>query len=239
MSKPTHTSSALVVLSDQALTYSEEQLPKLQLAALHQLEMVRQLQRESAARAIMAGLTLHRVKASLKHGHFMPWLRSNLSGSGYSQCNYYMRLASAFVVKGKVTKPDLLALPGDQSELALDGGEGAARAFYAKLAAFVGDKTLNDLLDKYGIKDTKAKGGARTPGASNTEPVIVDPETLRLQSMDEIGSALERARNLLIKENRLSHFASHTHQVQAIVKGFRDLADEIETAAKPLLSKAS
>ena len=238
MPKHTKTSSALVVLSDRELSYNEEQLPKLQAAALEQIAMVGSLHREAAARAILAGLTLHRVKASLKHGGFLPWLKANVKGAGYSQCNFYMRLAGAFIEHAKVTKPDLLAMPGDQIALALDG-EGESRNFLGKLSKFVGNNSLSSLLDKYGIKSTKALGGSRETEESAPLPVVTDPEVIRLQSMDEIGTSFGRVRALLIQENRLQYFVGHADQIKSIVDGFRSLADDIEKAAKPLLSKAS
>jgi hypothetical protein len=241
MSRNSNSTSALVVLQDRELTYTQEQLPKLQTAALAQIAMVRQLEREGAARAIMAGLTLHRVKASLKRGEFLPWIKGSVKGVGYAQCNFYMRLAGVFVGKAKVSKPDLLALPGDQTELALDGGEGQARDFFAKLSRFVGECSLNELLDKHGIKTASKLGGLRETGDNGEDaaPALVDPEILRSQSMDEIGSAWERTRTLLIKENRLQHFVGRPEDIQAIVTGFRSLADEIERAAKPLLTKTA
>lgn len=50
------TTSSLVVLNSRELTYTQEQLPKVQAAAIEMISMVRQLEREGAARAIMAGL---------------------------------------------------------------------------------------------------------------------------------------------------------------------------------------
>jgi hypothetical protein len=226
------------VVSSRELAYNEAQLPKVQQAALEQIARVRQLEREGAARAVLAGLSLHRVKASLKHGHFLPWLKANLDGKGYSQVNYYMRLALVFVEKAHVSKPALLALPSDQLSLQVDA-EGEAHEFFGKLDKFVGSASLNELLEKHGIKSLPKLGGAQSAEdkAEQDSSPISDPESIRLQSMDEISSAWERSRRLLIKENILQHFAGHPEKVQAIVQGYRELADEIEKAAKPLMSE--
>jgi hypothetical protein len=237
MPKNTKT-SALVVLSDRELTYSEQQLPKLQAAALAQIAQIRSLERESAARAILAGLTLHRVKHSVKFGQFMPWLKTNVKGTGYAQCNFYMRLASCFVEKCHVKKPDLLALPGDQTSLAIDGqGEVEGRMLLTKLSEFVGQRSLNELLDKHGIKTATKLGGARETNSDDQDNPESAPsaEDLYLQSRDEIGSVLARAETLLLRENRLSHLAGHAEEIQGVVSTLRELADKVASAAKDLL----
>ncbi|MFA5266035.1 MAG: hypothetical protein WC378_19610 [Opitutaceae bacterium] len=234
MSKPSKNPTALVVLSDRELTYNEQQLPKLQAAAIAQIQQIRTLEREGAARAILAGLTLHRVKASLKFGQFMPWLKGNVQGVAYSQCNYYMRLASVFVEKCRVSKPDLLALPGDQTSLAITS-ETEGRALLEKLSAFVGDRSLRDLLEKHGIKNSPKLGGARDAGEKDPQ-APVDPEMLYLQSRDEIGSVIHRAETLLISENRLQHLAGHPEEIRGVAESLRSLADKIEKAAEALLA---
>lgn len=230
------TSNALVVLGDKELTYSQEQLPKLQTAALQQISQIRQLEREGAARAVLAGLTLHRVKASVKFGQFLPWLKANVKGVGYAQCNFYMRLASVFVEKMHVRKPDILALPGDQTNLALDDANGEARVFFAKLSDFVGERSLNELLDKYDIKSAPKLGGAREPAADDTPTEPPTPDQLYLQARDEIGSVISRAETLFLHENRLQYLVGHPEEIKGVATSLRALADKIEDAAKDLAS---
>src|SRR5690606_16247103 len=178
------------------LTYSEAQLPKLQAAALQQLAEIRRMERESAARAVLAGLTLIRVKHSLKHGQFLPWLKQHVQGVGYQQCNFYMGLAQVFVAKARITKPDMLALPGDQTALSLDA-EGEARGFFSKLEKFVGEASLNDLLDKHGLKKKKL-GGKRTSAADtgDGDDTPTDPEELAALKREELSEWLETGKQL-------------------------------------------
>ena len=102
MPKPS-TSSALVVLQETSNLHTV-QISKLQAIVAEQFEMVRTLERDAALRAILVGLILYRIKAGLKHGEFMPWLKKNITGTGYRQCAYYMRLGFEFVECTRLTK---------------------------------------------------------------------------------------------------------------------------------------
>jgi hypothetical protein len=67
-----------------------------------------------------------------------------------------MRLATVFIERTRATKPEMLALPGDQTSLDLaDNHHGKQLA--AKLATFVGELSLNELLIKHGIKGVGLK----------------------------------------------------------------------------------
>jgi hypothetical protein len=129
---------------------------KLQSVAIQQLGMIQRLERDAALRAILVGLALHRIKAALKHGDWQSWIDANVQGAGRAQCRFYMRLAIRFVEKTRATKPEILALPGDQGELAIESAEGAARRLMDKAVKFVADRSLNQLLSDLGIKDRKA-----------------------------------------------------------------------------------
>lgn len=207
--------SALVVLADTKLTAQGEQLAQLQKSAVDALQAVPQMERQAAAHAILAGMTLHRVKASLPHGQFMPWVDqirttgANLKGVDQRQVNYYMKLATVFIGKAKVTAPDVLALPGDQTQLLLEGGEGEARAFFGKLSKFVGTKSLNELLSEHEIKGSKKLGGKRESEESeepDTAPVPT-PEELAAQAKTELADWMEQGRQLLITDNVCSRLS--------------------------------
>ncbi|MFA6962415.1 MAG: hypothetical protein WC205_16795 [Opitutaceae bacterium] len=191
--KVSRATKALLIAEGFALT-QPKQVADLQQKAVAQLMAVTELENKAALGAVISGLTLKRVKASLKHGEWISWqseirqvepagddLRSKTHRGAFlpsiRQCAYYMRLAEVFVDKTKVQLPELLALPGDQ--LSLDMADSAqARAFAEKLKTFVGDQSLNDLLDRHRIKERKdivgetAKGGNLGRGA---EPPSMSP----------------------------------------------------------------
>jgi hypothetical protein len=161
MSKPsTH---ALTLLASPDLTVKAEGIEQLQEAAVAQVVAVARSQRFTAQGAVLAGITLHRVKASLPRGAFGPFLAQKLAIAnnwtpGYAKvsASYYMRLATVFIERAKVTKPDILALPGDQTTLSL-GDSHEARALVGKLEKFVADCSLDELLIKHGIKGVGLK----------------------------------------------------------------------------------
>jgi hypothetical protein len=111
----------------------------------------------------------------------------------------------------------------------------------AKLAKFVGEKSLNELLRDYGIKGAPQIGGKRDAGASSEDdspPAALDPEELYQQARDEIGGLIERGELLLLTENRLQYLAGHPDEIKGVVSGLRTLADKVEAAARPFLKPA-
>ena len=233
MSK-TKNSSALVVLSDPQICTSGANLEKLQHAAISQLTQIRQLESESALRALVVGFAFHRIKASVKHGEFMPWIKANVDSAGHRQANYYMRLAVAFTEVARVSKVEILAAPEDGS--ALTTADDVAKRFMAKAAKFVGAKSLNELLREHGIKDAAQLGGAREQTPAEID-APADAEQLYLFARDEIGSAITRCEQLFLTENRLQHLAGHPEEIRGAVEGLRQLADKVEKAASHFLTK--
>ncbi|HEY8836678.1 MAG TPA: hypothetical protein VIO16_03150 [Dehalococcoidia bacterium] len=111
----------------------------------------------------MAGLTLHRVKASTPHGKFGSFIEQKLTkvnfwtaGTAKTNASYYMRLALAFVEKARADKGALLALPNDATTLDL-GDTANAKKLAAALEKFVGDLSLTELLIKHNIKGVGLK----------------------------------------------------------------------------------
>lgn len=158
MSKPAK--HALTVLAAPALHVTKEkELAKLQAAAVAQLSAVSELEAKAAIGGVLAGLTLHRVKASMPHGTFGKWLESKTNGVRFStrQAQFLMRLALVFLEKTRAQAPDLLALPGSDGDLAL-ADNAAGKALAAKLQKFVGEASLYELLVKHGIRGVSRDG---------------------------------------------------------------------------------
>lgn len=228
-----NTSSAIVLIKDPELRVRDEHLAKLQAETLAQFVQIKRIRGEETIRSLMAGLMLLRIKESMP-GEFGRWCDKELYLFGRRWVNYLMRLAMVFTVKSRLTKPMMLALPGDQTELKLESLQGTQHAFIEKALKFCGDLSLTDLLAKYGIKESKQIGGRREK--TNSEPPVeLSGEQLYLQARDEIGAAIERAETLFLRENRLQYLAGHPEEIQGAVKALRDLADKVEAAAKPIL----
>jgi hypothetical protein len=219
--------SALAVLSDRQ-NCTPVQISKLQSVAIQQLAMVKGLERDAALRAILVGLTLHRIKASLAHGEFMPWIKAKVQGAAYRQCNYFLKLAAVFVEKTRVTRPEFLALPGDQTDLAIKPADAQARRFMDKATKFVGEASLNELLDEHRIKDTKKLGGRRDAGDS--APAKIDPERVAEMKREEASEWLARAQQLFVEENIFQHLKPDERKT--VVESLEAIAAKARAALK-------
>jgi hypothetical protein len=195
------TTIALAVVSDKELVCQDDALTKLQAATVEQFRIIGRMRGEEAIRSLLAGLMLHRIKASLPYGEFGKWTKQHLQQFGDRWVNYLMRLALVFVENCKITKPLMLAMPGDQTELQLDGMQGQQRAFYERAMKFVGRLSISELLDKHGIKQAKKLGGARSAGQQKGEAAPIDPEQLAAHARTEISEAIELLRQLLLTDN--------------------------------------
>lgn len=229
-------SQTLALVGSDALRAHDAELTRLQRAVVQQHELILHETTTTAMRALFIGVALHRIKGSMPYGAFGPWIATNFRGTSRRTVSYYMSAALVFIGELKLSQRELLISPDDTAELSLESSDAAIKAFVAKAKKFIGDMSFSELLAKYGIKERTQLGGART--AAKAPPAAPDAEQLYLFARDEIGSALQRAEDLLIKENRLQHLAGHPDEVRGVVEGLRELADRVEKAAKPLLKKS-
>ena len=79
MSKPATNTLALV--SCPAFKVSTTAANKLKARTLKEVSAVFKLEKQAAAGAIIAGFNLHRTKASLPHGKFVPFLEKELAAA--------------------------------------------------------------------------------------------------------------------------------------------------------------
>lgn len=233
-SKPSNL-SALALVNSHEIRADKTELAQLQGSIVQQFRLMRRLREEEALRGLLVGLALWRIKASLPPGQFGKWQKANVVEFGERYVNYMMKLALAFATKARVAVPDMLALPGAQAELTLDGMEAAQRRFVEKAIKFVGKKSLHELFLQHGIKESKKLGGAREKTAAEAGSVP-DEETLYLSARDEIGGWLQRGEEMFLKENRLQLLAAHHDEIRGAVASLLALASKVSTAAKPLLT---
>lgn len=234
MSKP-NTSSALAVISSAELRADDAQLALLQASAAEQFKRLRALRGEESLRGLLLGLQLMRIKHSMPYGSFGKWAKAHAT-LGDRWVNYLMKLALVFIDKAKATKPELLACPGDQTELQLDTLEGEQRRFVAKAMKFVGEHSLSELLEKHGIKETKGLGGKRTAGEKPAEPAT--PEQLAQQTRDEVGTAIQTLEQLLVAENRLQYVVADAEFLQGTIESLELLATKTAALVTQLLKPA-
>lgn len=210
------TVSALAVVSSHEIRAGKDELALLQQSIPQQLHAMSRLREEEALRGLLVGLTLWRIKTSLPYGEFGAWLRSNSVGFGERYLQYMMKLAGVFVAKAKIAPPDLLALPGAQTELALDGLEAPQRRFVEKAVKFVGKHSLHELLFAHGIREVKALGGRREKGEA-AAPAVITAEKLQHHALAELSAALEGLRQLLLTDNVCQYLEEP--QVRAFEEG--------------------
>jgi len=243
MSKPS-TQHALTVLASTELVAKDNELELLKTAAVDQFAAVAKMEGRAARGGIVCGLTLHRLKSSLPHGKFLPFVDQMFPEGTFQSpvtrrknVSYLMRLAEVFIEKAKVSKPDILALPGDPLSLEL-GDNHTAQRFLEKLDKFAGEASLNELLIKHGIKGVGLKKALEAAKAKEEgEPAAPDAEQLYLQYRDEAGGVIQRAESLFLQEGCLAHLIGHPEELQGIANGLRSLADKVETQVKDLLSQ--
>ncbi len=211
-------------------------LAKLQAGVVVEIKLLDSIDTEVAARRIIIGLALLRIKATLKHGQWLPWFKKNVIGTGYRTCAYAMRLAEVFLEEAQPAKADLAALPTDTVSLATIDHRAEAKKFLKALKGFVGERSFAELLDEHELRDAPKLGGARGKAAA-AAPAQPDEEQLYLFARDEIGGVLQRAEELLVKENQLQYLARQPAEVRGVVESLRALADKVEAAAKPILAQ--
>jgi hypothetical protein len=220
----------LVLLASSELRADQQELDRLTRGVIENMTMMRRLRGEEALRGLLVGMMLHRVKHSLPHGQFGPWIRANVHDFGDRYVNYLMRLSLAFIDKAKVNKPELLALPGEQVELALEGKEGAQRRFLEKAVKFVGELSLNELLIKHGIKSVGLKTELMEGEGDQDDELTPEQRAqyAREQAWLETWTAAQQLRASLTEPDKISLITEpqHLEQLKAEVVELNKLVDE-------------
>ena len=124
--------------------------------------IVARLDKAGAMVAIKIGLALRSAKDLLRHGEYGPRVRSRF-GNVFSERKgqYYLKLAKAFL-QSEAGAALLMPPPSEAGNwlvLADDGSQ-----LHASVDAFVGDMTIAELLDKYGVRPQTKGGYARQHG---------------------------------------------------------------------------
>jgi signal transduction histidine kinase len=181
---------------------------KLVVVAKSQMEELVRHRLETPLRAILLGMVLHKLKATCKHGEWMPLYEQILpavkfcsSSTSRRLVSQYMRLAGEFLGATGTATPEFLALPGGQVELSLETSDATAKRFMAKMADFVGDRSLEELLGDLGLKDSQAsrlrnlsKDEAEEPAEDAPAPTLQESfNTIEEHLRIALAGALDRA----------------------------------------------
>ncbi|MBA4136744.1 MAG: hypothetical protein C0518_05455 [Opitutus sp.] len=177
---------------------------------------------ENSVRAILVGIGLHAVKKSLPRGQFEEWKKSHLTRGGYwtestarKNASFFMRLSIQVLEELKPSKQEMLALTaGGDVTLSNVTQSGNIRKFIGRLTEFIGERSLNDLLDEFGIKDATSGGGARGTGA-----IAADTDTL----LEDAGQLFINFDQVFLDPNQLKRFTA-----KQLDDFERQLADRLE-----------
>jgi hypothetical protein len=230
--KPTK-QTALAVLESPQIVTTGNNLNQLAVRANEELDAIKRMETGAALRAIRFGIVMYQVKATLPHGQFLKWRDQSFPALKRTQAGFYMSLALTFVEKSKANLPEVLALPEVQTDLPLDQQQGPSAEILGKAYAFVGDCSLNELLDKHGIKGKGKLGGARE--SDDAEKPIKTAEELAAQKLEEISAWLDTGKQLLVEENALQHLTATPETIRAIVSELSTLAKRLSSGLGPLL----
>lgn len=229
---------ALTVLAAPELRVAKDDLKKLQAAAVAQLRAVAEMDSNAAKAAILCGLTLHRVKASMP-GNFREWVEEMLPKgnmwtpkTAVKNASYYMRLALAFLEKTKLAKPDLLALGDGTAALDLTD-KATAKKFLAKLTEFIGEHSTNELLIKHGIKGVNLKSAldAEIEAETGDDDALTPAQRLKAQreaTWQEAWNSVQLVRATLTEPEKIQllNDAKHLATLKAELIETAKLADE-------------
>lgn len=174
-------SAALTVFNSTKLTTAQR--ARLVGVAKAQLTTLVNHRAEAPFRAILTGLTLHRLKADCAHGEWMPLYEQILKNvkfctpkTAQTYCSQWMRAATEFLVEAKAATPETIALATSGQELSLETTNAKERAFVGKLGKFIDGRSLDELLIDLGLRDgtTKKKrsllGRSAADGESEAAP---------------------------------------------------------------------
>lgn len=198
-------------------------------AVAEQFTEIARSERMNAGRAILIGMALPMLKASMKHGQFRPWLEANVTAgniwskaTAVKNASYYTRLAYAFLEEVKPSNNEVLAITAGDAIRGRPGNDVHAAKLLRRMATFIGERSLNELLEDYGIKNGGGSGSGKTIEipASKDDPLLADtaahliglreiilnPETLKrfsAKQLDDIerqvASLPEEFRKLIAK----------------------------------------
>jgi hypothetical protein len=192
--------NALALYENTQVRLADDQLSALEKTVIAQVSFFRRAQPETSMKVVLCGLALRRIKASLKHGQWEPWVKRHLvpilSKNAGRTVRTWMRLADKFVETTKLTLPDFLALPGDQTELALAAETNAgAKRLMARLGKFVGDLGPTELMIKHGVREQEKK--ARTLGGEKEETPAAAEAARHAITLQDRFNELDQALNTL------------------------------------------
>ncbi len=198
MSKIEKQSAALAVFKANLL--ADDHRAKAIEIAKSQFETLVSHRRQAPYRAIALGILLHQLKAGCQHGEWMGTYEQILKslkfvteGTARVYASQYMRLASTFLTEADAAKPEFIQLSVNQTEISKDTGNATEKAFAKKLESFIGDRSLDELLTDYDLRNAAAT--KRRKLAAEENAAVSDAAEMSAQDLfNEMEEHLQLAR---------------------------------------------
>lgn len=139
-------------------------LQTLEMCIRRDLEDSRKIDKAGAFVGVRIGLELQAAKALVQHGLFEEWVERSFEGLTARRAQYHLKIAKVFLTEtsGRLQLPQATEM-GALMVRSSDGSD-----LHKAVMDFVGEKTLPELMDHYGIR---AKG--TTPGGFRPSAYMV------------------------------------------------------------------
>lgn len=192
-------------------------------------------ERTNARRAILIGLALPIIKASLPRGEFEPWKKANLTqgkiwtpATALKNASFYARLSLQFLQETKPTADEVLSVTAGQAVQGKPGKDKHAAELLKRIDAFCGERTLTELLDEYGIR-TPGTGASRLGGGETPALTAGGDDNALLQDAAEWITNL---RKTVTDPDQLKRFTPAA--ISALEKELADILEDCRRAREQM-----
>ncbi len=189
---------------------------------------------ENALRGLFLGWLFIQIRDEVGHGNFLRVAKERLPEIPVRTRSELIKLFKEFQEETGVALPAGASVP--DAQLALQLGRDAAEAEVVNAAIkFVGSKSLHALMVEYEVREKPKLGGKRVT-KKPAPATITDAEQLALQTREELGSWIERGRQLLLRENVCQHLPAE--QIRAFADSLNALRTDWRSKLGDLLKQA-
>jgi hypothetical protein len=116
-----------------------------------EIAFYKKFENETALRGLRIGVLLVMARADLQYGEWMPWIQKNMSDFGQRQANRLMKLAERFLTETQLDPQSQVLLCESNPEITYKYDR-LTMDVVQKVKDWIGDRTQNDLFEKYRIK---------------------------------------------------------------------------------------
>jgi hypothetical protein len=137
-----------------------QNLGTIEMAIRRDLDDLRKADRAGAFLGVRAGLALLAAKALVTHGMFETWVEQSIDGLSDRQAQYYMRLGKVFLAEQSGLQ---LPAASETGTWLVKSGDGSQLS--QAVSAFIGNRSMAELMTDYGIKAKVVTPGGFRPAA--------------------------------------------------------------------------